>query len=183
MDTHKKTTGRDLIVADACAGVGPFSIPLASKCRGIQVYANDLNPISYQYLLENRNKNKCATTLQAFNMDGRWFLRYLDEQGILYDHVIMNLPAIAPEFLNVFRGWTGHHRPTLHIYCFVGKASNYREEAVKRLEDALGCSLSLEDDQVSFHIVRDVSPNKNMLCVSFRLPLQVASLKRVDLLE
>lgn len=38
------------------AGVGPFSIPAVKK--GAIVYANDLNPSSYQWLCENIKLNK-----------------------------------------------------------------------------------------------------------------------------
>jgi tRNA (guanine37-N1)-methyltransferase len=182
--TSSSSTTTPIIVADACAGVGPFAIPLACRYKNIQVYANDLNPTSYQYLQINRDRNKCMKNVHVYNMDARLFLRQLEEvEGIRYHHVIMNLPAIAPEFLNVFRGFSRQEdivRPILHVYCFAGKGLNYQEEVLKRCSDALGCSLCIERDEVSFHIVRDVSPNKNMICVSFRLPLEVQSLPRID---
>ena len=46
-----------LVVADLMAGIGPFAVPLSK--RGIRVYANDLNPSSYKYLVANSKKNKC----------------------------------------------------------------------------------------------------------------------------
>jgi len=94
----------------------------------------------------------------------------------------MNLPAAAPEFLNVFRGWTGDYdqRPMLHIHCFAGKDDAANDEAIARCSRALGCPLNKESDQVFVHVVRDVSPNKNMLCVSFRLPRGVKNVERVE---
>lgn len=46
------------------AGVGPFSIPAAKK--GAFVYANDLNPCSYQWLCENIKLNKVSAPPPPF---------------------------------------------------------------------------------------------------------------------
>lgn len=43
-------------VCDVMAGVGPFAMPASKK--GCMVYANDLNPTSYKYMLENKGLNK-----------------------------------------------------------------------------------------------------------------------------
>ncbi len=170
-----------IIVADACAGIGPFAIPLSSQYSNIEVYANDLNPVSYRYLQSNAKLNKCGKHLHAYNMDGRYFLRKLDDEGIQYDHVLMNLPAIAPEFLNVFSGWRGDssRRPMIHVHCFAKKVGGDME-AVKRCGKSLGCELELERDEVSVHEVRNVSPKKNMYCVSFRLPEAAKDVVRVE---
>jgi len=45
------------LLLDACAGVGPFSVPAGRKCR---VLANDLNPESFKWLKENCEKDKRA---------------------------------------------------------------------------------------------------------------------------
>ena len=44
------------ISGDVFAGVGPFALPSAKK--GSIVYANDLNPSSYEWLNENVKLNK-----------------------------------------------------------------------------------------------------------------------------
>lgn len=46
-------------------------------------------------------------------------------------------------------------------------------EVYDRVERHLGGKLT---EEVTVHLVRDVSPNKQMLCVSFRLPKAVALL-------
>lgn len=45
----------DAVVADVFAGVGPFALPAAKK--GCAVLANDLNPESYKYLVQNIKSN------------------------------------------------------------------------------------------------------------------------------
>ncbi|CAN8279550.1 unnamed protein product [Cochlearia groenlandica] len=86
------------------------------------------------------------------------------------DHVIMNLPASALQFLDAFSNviqkkyWKGT-LPLVHCYCFI-RASETTETIIAEAETAL--KLHIEDPV--FHKVRDVAPNKAMYCLSFRLP-------------
>uniref|UniRef100_A0A7S2E6T7 tRNA (guanine(37)-N1)-methyltransferase n=1 Tax=Ditylum brightwellii TaxID=49249 RepID=A0A7S2E6T7_9STRA len=211
--TTTTTTPKQIVVADVMAGVGPFAIPLTSQYNNVTVHANDLNPTSFHYLKLNSQINHCNNNnnildnnnkgddddeqqcLKMYNMDGRAFVRYLEEKQIVYHHVIMNLPANAIEFLDVFRGWKpplplpsekkeeGMY-PMIHVHCFASKEEEVgKSEALARIETALQCKLdtSTEDNEVYVHIVRDVSPKKNMLCVSFRLPKEVSLLKKINL--
>ena len=108
-------------------------------------------------------------------MDGRLFVQKLQEEKIEFDHAIMNLPASAPEFLDSFRGFTGKCTPEIHVHCFASK-DNGNEEALKRCQRALGCTI----DNPQIHLVRDVSPKKNMLCISFMLPDAARLLSKVN---
>jgi len=69
------SAGRGIIVADACAGVGPFAVPLAR--RGATVLANDLNPESFKWLEHNAETNKCGPLLVSSRDDGGNFLMRL----------------------------------------------------------------------------------------------------------
>ncbi|CAA0386719.1 unnamed protein product [Arabidopsis thaliana] len=86
------------------------------------------------------------------------------------DHVIMNLPASALQFLDSFSNviqkkyWKGP-LPLIHCYCFI-RASETTEFIIAEAETAL--KFHIEDPV--FHKVRDVAPNKAMFCLSFRLP-------------
>lgn len=167
------------IVADIMAGVGPFAIPLTAakfNITNIAVHANDLNPSSHKHLNINRKNNKCKN-LHTYNIDGRAFIHHLQYQNVEFDHAIMNLPASAPEFLDAFRGFKGNTLPKIHVYCFTGKDYDAKKAAVARCEKALGCNLS----NASVHLVRDVAPKKNMLCVSFTLPESAKSLTKISI--
>ncbi|XP_065869562.1 tRNA (guanine(37)-N1)-methyltransferase 2 isoform X2 [Euphorbia lathyris] len=254
-------------ICDMFAGIGPFAIPAAQK--GCTVYANDLNPDSFQYLTINAKLNKIDDRIYAYNLDARKFISELmavpssennSESDISLkacenrstktnretpvaapdrvpddtedaeaactkedpsvaaverpsnccenenesthatavcftsrrrdiankrrktfdltntkpwehvDHVIMNLPASALQFLDAFKGviqkesWKGP-LPWIHCYCFM-RANETEEIIISRVESALGARIQ----EATFHRVRDVAPNKAMFCLSFRLP-------------
>ena len=90
----------------------------------------------------------------------------------------MNLPATATEFLHVFRGAfrrSSHPLPLVHCYTFM---RGTEEEAVRgvraEVEEKLGGQIPENDPSWQVHVVRDVAPNKVMLCVTFRVPESIA---------
>ena len=185
------------IVFDVFAGVGPFAIPAAKK--GAMVFANDLNPNSFTAMRENVTLNKVKTPPQLYNTDGRDFIktvvkdelmdywRGLLQKAVVDDlppkiHIVMNLPALALDFLDTFQClcsdgpadlitdllWIKHY-PTIHCYCF-SKSSTPSEDVKQRAEAVLGTCLPSEHH---IRYVRNVAPNKEMMCVSFTLTADI----------
>ena len=202
---HKQVISNgSVVVADVMAGVGPFAIPLTAhkNPRKIVVHANDLNPLSFKYLQINSTENQCRQ-LSAYNEDGRAFIHRLakhvkDKEIEQISHFIMNLPASAPEILDAFRGYPidcddSHgddcssayaDLPWVHTHCFAPKAAekdNFYQCVVDRCSAALGCQLDRTRDNIKIHVVRDVSPGQNMLCISFQLPRTVSTLTKIQL--
>lgn len=173
------------VLFDVFAGIGPFAIPAAKK--KCVVFANDLNPESYKWLLHNCKLNKVDNKIKAFNLDGRDFLlgpvrEELSKALVLEKeaqkpavHIVMNLPASALEFLDVFRHLLVGEPcgaavlPTVHCYGF-SKHENPAKEIQERAEASLGASL---DGRCATYLVRNVAPNKEMLCISFQVPADV----------
>lgn len=174
------------VLYDIFAGVGPFAIPAAKK--GVKVIANDLNPESCRWLFENARANKVMDRTNVFNKDGREFIRVDVKNDILErrekkaegkEHMTMNLPAIAVEFLDVFADWLSNDEVkkvctqalTIHVYCFVkaAKTDDFRALARLLVEDNLGVKLNDDDSLTKIHHVRNVAPNKEMMRVSFEL--------------
>ncbi|NXG69946.1 TRM5 methyltransferase, partial [Baryphthengus martii] len=172
------------VLFDVFAGIGPFAIPAAKKkCR---VFANDLNPESYSWLLHNCKLNKVDNRIEAFNMDGRDFLlgpvrEELSKELLLLKeqktscHIVMNLPAMAIKFLDGFRHLLAGEPcstaglPTVHCYAF-SKHDDPAKDIQEQAEASLGTSL---DGRCSTYLVRNVAPNKEMLCISFQVPAEV----------
>lgn len=180
------------VVVDAMCGIGPFAVPAAKK--GCRVFANDLNPESYRWLVENCRINKVQNEVHCFNEDARAFLRravagrlHVEEGGDgkelagaspanAFDHIIMNLPASAVEFLDALKGefseqlWRDRELPMVHVYSFLPETETY-DDMRRRIEGHLGGTL---DEAPEFFLVRDVAPKKAMICSSFRVPRAIA---------
>lgn len=188
----------DEVVCDMMAGIGPFAVPAA--LRGCNVYANDLNPESVRWLRANVAHNKVGPRVDVYNLCAREFLRALvqpppagDEasaaagsaadapsrpDGSLrfgyFSHCLMNLPASALEFLDVFVGAFDRARwqaplPRVHCHCF-SKAEDPAADVIAQAEAIMGCRLP----EASATVVRDVSPHKLMMCLSFVVPDDIA---------
>lgn len=89
-----------------------------------------------------------------------------------FDHVLMNLPASALQFLDCFDGliqkkyWTGS-LPWIHCYCFI-RSCESEESILSEAQNKLSATIA----EPIFHRVRDVAPNKAMFCLSFKLPME-----------
>ncbi|XP_016017842.2 tRNA (guanine(37)-N1)-methyltransferase isoform X1 [Rousettus aegyptiacus] len=173
------------VLFDVFAGVGPFAIPIAKK--NCTVFANDLNPESHKWLLHNCKLNKVDQKVKVFNLDGKDFIQgpvreeLVQQLGPLSKgrkhsvHIVMNLPAKAIEFLGAFKSLLDEQLcssellPMVHCYSF-SKDANPAKDVQQQAEAALGISL---DACSSVHLVRNVAPNKEMLCITFRIPAAI----------
>eukprot|EP01032_Pedospumella_encystans_P012454 gene12454-14410_t len=154
---YKNFTQPPLVVADMMAGVGPFAVPLGMAVnfnttvadREIKVHANDLNPASFKYLEMNARNNHCGSRLQCYNMDGRHFILDLVKRNIPFHEAIMNLPANATDFLDVFIGLytrVGEDRlsswslPRIHVYAFSTHVADPVQDIINRSAGILQCT-------------------------------------------
>ncbi|XP_003121894.4 tRNA (guanine(37)-N1)-methyltransferase isoform X1 [Sus scrofa] len=173
------------VLFDVFAGVGPFAIPAAKK--NCTVFANDLNPESHKWLLHNCKLNKVDQKVKVFNLDGKDFLQgpvreeLMQQLGLLSKerkhsvHIVMNLPAKAVEFLCAFKSLldgqpcSSELLPIVHCYSF-SKDANPAKDVQQQAGTVLGVSLEACS---SVHLVRNVAPNKEMLCITFQIPAAV----------
>jgi tRNA (guanine37-N1)-methyltransferase len=136
----------------------------------------DANIAKYLAKKQNAKVNKIAfreprpkLTWAANDDDGE------PPAGATFDHLITNLPASGIEFLDCLKGsfdrgvWEHRDLPMIHCYTFKG-ANETDADVIKRGAGHLGAEIV--DATVSE--VRDVSPNKLMVLLSFRISEEAA---------
>ena len=86
----------DEIIIDFFAGIGSFPISIAhvKKCK---IYSVDINPEAYKYVNENIKLNKLVGEVIPIEGDIRNVIVDLP----LADRIIMNLPGMAKDFLDI----------------------------------------------------------------------------------
>jgi tRNA (guanine37-N1)-methyltransferase len=142
-------------VVDLFAGVGPFAIPIAKMHKNVQVYAIDLNPDAFFLLQKNIAVNHVEKKVLPILGDARQVV--LNQLFAKADHVIMNLPEIALEFVDVACKALKPKGGIIHYYCFV-KDSNPLEEAKFLLCEALNKNERQMKKILLAKIVREVAP-------------------------
>ena len=143
-----------------------------------------------------RHRGGNGSVLWVANMDGANFVESLAQAGVRPHHIIMNLPAIALEFLPALYPWRvtsgsrydtqeicvqapapdlAHPQPiTVHCYLFSHAASaSVVADAVEQVEGKLDIpsgTLAATGRLKYVQCVRSVAPQKSMVCVGFELP-------------
>ncbi|KAK8236213.1 guanine methyltransferase Trm5 [Phyllosticta capitalensis] len=120
----------------------------------------------------------------------------------VFSHYVMNLPASAIDFLPSFIGLytrspvkealngadprtlfaphTNNKLPMIHVHCFCPKFPTTEEsetEILGRISEKLDFKIDrsmMKELDGEIYDVRDIAPGKEMFCVSFRLPAEVA---------
>ena len=195
------------VLCDAFCGVGPLALRACKK--GLKVYANDLNPDSYEYLNNNIKLNKLDKgnfVIKTYNMDAREFIKSLinltkniideDEENadkifpvdLHIDHIYMNLPKDAIEFMDIFPGlfkgckenvYNKDKLPIIHVYGFAKVNEEPMEYLKKRIARAFKMKYELfqkecEKDILNIEPVRDISNKKKVYCIDIKIPSVVA---------
>lgn len=150
------------VVIDMFAGVGPYSIMIAKNASPSRVIANDKNEEAVSLLRENIALNK-VSTVTALNEDAL----FLSEKYVgIGDHVIMNLPHNAFDFLEPAvavcksGGVIHYYAMTSEDDLFDGSIELIRQAAVKQ-----GRLIEIVEKRT----VRSYAPRQYNICLDVRI--------------
>jgi len=148
-------------VVDMFAGVGPFSILIAKKFPSAHIIAIDKNPDAISYMKENVKLNR-VKNVEIREGDSRYALKDINDA----DHVIMNLPHSAIEFLETAFGVL-KNGGIIHFYAITHENDLF-DGILKRIEAAAGLSgfLIVPLDK---RIVRPYAPYQFNICIDFQV--------------
>lgn len=91
---------KDQVVVDMFTGVAPFALVIAKYAQPGIVYAIDKNPYAMEFAYKNISRNKLLHKIELIEGDAREAVKGLYQNGVRADHVIMNLPFSAYNFLD-----------------------------------------------------------------------------------
>ncbi|WP_445474465.1 class I SAM-dependent methyltransferase [Methanococcoides methylutens] len=152
--------GENDVVLDMFAGVGPYSIPIAKKCK--KVIAMDKNPDAIHFLKENVKLNSIGN-IEVLEGDANEIARNFE--GIA-DHVLMNLPHSADAFLDAAIYVTAlqgviHYYGMTHEDDLFDSSIGLIEAAAKKV----GRSIEV----VECRTVRSYAPHQYNVCIEVRV--------------
>ncbi|MBN1134925.1 MAG: class I SAM-dependent methyltransferase family protein [Methanosarcinaceae archaeon] len=150
------------VVVDMFAGVGPYSILIAKKARPKKVIAIDKNPDAIQLLRKNIDLNS-VDNVEVIEGDSNEEARRFE--GIA-DHVIMNLPHSAYEFLNAAVMLT-RNGGIIHYYGITPE-DNLFDSSLGLIRDVASHANRVVD-VVQMRIVRSYAPHQYNICIEVRV--------------
>jgi tRNA (guanine37-N1)-methyltransferase len=150
------------IIVDMFAGVGPYSILLAKSKKPSKVLAIDKNPDAVRYLKENIALNS-VKNIDAIEGDAREEAKRFAGTA---DHVIMNLPHNAYEFLDSAVLLT---KPggTIHYYGITPEDDLF-ESSIKLIEEAAE-RVGRKVEVLEKRVVRSYAPYQYNICIEVRI--------------
>jgi tRNA (guanine37-N1)-methyltransferase len=147
--------GRDEVVLDLFAGVGPFSIPIAKNNPEARIISIDVNPIAVEFLKKNIRLNRVDNNLFPFVGDAR---QLINKNFIgLADRVVMNLPGTAKEFIDVACKAVKPCGGIIHYYEFI-RCPDSIEKAKRRFKKRVEQAGRIVDRFLFVKKIRETAP-------------------------
>jgi len=148
-------------VVDMFAGVGPFSILIAKRFPRAHVIAIEKNPDAVRYLKENVKLNR-VRNVEIIEGDARDAGKGISGA----DHVIMNLPHSAIEFLDVAFGVL-KNGGVIHFYA-IAHVNDLFDGVLKKIETKADLS-GLRIVPLEKRVVRPYAPYQFNICIDFQV--------------
>ncbi|WP_406661100.1 class I SAM-dependent methyltransferase family protein [Methanolobus sp. ZRKC3] len=149
-------------VVDMFAGVGPYSIPIAKNSPAKKVIAIDKNPFAVEFLRKNIELNS-VEDIEAIEGDANI---EAEKFAAVADHVIMNLPHNAHQFLDAAIKLCAP-QATIHYYDITPDDDLFEGavELIGKAAENAGRSIEIIQERV----VRSYAPHQYNVCIEVKV--------------
>ena len=158
-------------IVDMFTGVGPFSIQIA-KNNDAKIYAFDVNPSAYKYLVDNIELNKLKGRVIAHNMDVKELLNFDSKLGNNLKHkidrIIMNLPEQSINYIDIACFLMKKTGGILHFYQFCEKP-NPIKKGIENLTTKLEDSRWQIEEILNSKVVKPFSPKSDLIVMDLKI--------------
>ncbi|MCK4384232.1 MAG: class I SAM-dependent methyltransferase family protein, partial [Candidatus Lokiarchaeota archaeon] len=158
-------------IVDMFTGVGPFSIQIA-KNNDAKIYAFDVNPSAYKYLVDNIELNKLKGRVIAHNMDVKELLNLDSKLGNNLKHkidrIIMNLPEQSINYIDIACFLMKKTGGILHFYQFCEKP-NPIKKGIENLTTKLEDSRWQIEEILNSKVVKPFSPKSDLIVMDLKI--------------
>jgi tRNA (guanine37-N1)-methyltransferase len=142
-------------VVDLFAGVGPFAIQIAKTHENVEVYAIDVNPDAVEFLKRSIRLNRVEGKVHPILGDAKQVVE--ERLSGVADHVIMNLPEKAMEFVEAACKALKPNGGIVHFYSFVSASVSLETVKLCFIKAVEKCGRKVE--KISFSkLVRATAP-------------------------
>jgi tRNA (guanine37-N1)-methyltransferase len=149
-------------VVDMFAGVGPYSILIAKRQPTSTVYAVDVNPSAFKFLIANILVNRVLGNVRPMRGDIREVVR--SSLSGTADRVVMNLPGDAVSFIDEACTSLKKGGGVVHFYSFES-AETPAQAATAKLEEAIRGAGRKMKLVLATRVVKAVAPYRVQVAV------------------
>lgn len=146
------------------AGVGPYPILIGkikkAEKKNVEIYAIELNPLAYKYMVENVRINKVNVKCILGDVKTE-----TPKIGIKFDRIIMPLPKDAGNFLDTALNAINKNG-IIHYYGFTDNKKIFAEEVKKQCEN-----YGYEAEILNVVKCGAYAPRVNRVCVDLRIKM------------
>ncbi|MEM3377334.1 MAG: class I SAM-dependent methyltransferase family protein [Candidatus Bathyarchaeia archaeon] len=158
--------GKNEVVVDLFAGVGPFAVLIAKNHVDAKVYAVDINPDAVELLKRNIRLNRVENRVIPIQGDAKQVVE--ERLAGIADRVIMNLPEKAIEYVDAACKTLKPEGGIIHFYSFIRRPSSL-EDLKRCFSDAVTGAERKVDTFLFARAVRETAPYEQQIVLDVQV--------------